>query len=167
MNCLNCHWLGFAATHDEALRIIQDSGAFYLTVAVAYIMSFLYMIWHATSVKKRIRAHVFGIVIWTTLGECLLLRPEIFGMYFNGLVFVFSLLILYQLQFTSALMGQASLSLQKASSEDKKAMYANTLLTKMNYSLSDMLSLALINEQILWLIILYKAAVGLRASFGI
>jgi hypothetical protein len=125
------------------------------------------MLWHTTSVKKRLRAHIFGIVIWTTLGECLLLKPAIFGMYFNGLVFAFSLLILYQLQFTSALMGQASLSLQKASTEDKKAMYAATLLTKMNYSLSDMLNLALINEQILWLIILYKSAVGLRASFGI
>jgi hypothetical protein len=78
-----------------------------------------------------------------------------------------ALVVIYQLQFTSALMAQASISLQKASTEDKKAMYANTLLTKMNYTLTDILGMSLLNEQILWFLILYRAAVSFRASFGL
>jgi hypothetical protein len=167
MNCLNCHWFGFAATHTDAVQIIQDTGVFYLTVAFAYLLSFLYMIWHSSSTKKKKRLHIFAIIMWATFGECLILQPAAFSLVFNGLVLLLTLLVLYQLQFTSALMAQASLSLQKASSDDKKAMYANTLLTKMNYTLSDILGMALMNEQILWLVILYKAAVGFRASFGL
>lgn len=167
MNCLNCHWFGFAATHSDAVRIIQDTGVFYLAVSFAYLLSYLYMIWHSTAIKRRKTLHVVGIVMWATFGSCLVLQPIAFAKFFNGIVFLLALVVLYQLQFTSALMAQASLSLQKASTEDKKAMYANTLLTKMNYTLADILGMTLLNELILWFLILYRAAVGFRASFGL
>jgi hypothetical protein len=167
MNCLNCHWFGFAATHNDAIRIIQESGVFYMVIAFAYLLSYLYMLWHSPAIKRRKTLHIVGIVVWATLGTCLVSQPAAFSKFFNGLVFGVALLMLYQLQFTSALMAQASISLQKASTEDKKAMYANTLLTKMNYSLTDILGMSLLNEQILWLLILYRATVGFRASFGL
>jgi hypothetical protein len=167
MSCLHCAWLGFAATPDEAIRIIRDTGLFYLTISLAYLLSFVYMIWHSSTTRKKKRVHIFGIVMWAVFGECLLLQPAVFSVFFNGLILMLALLVLYQLQFTSALMSQASLSLQKASTEDKKAMYANTLLTKMNYSISDVLGFTIINEQILWILILYRAAIGFRASFGL
>lgn len=167
MNLLNFDWLGYAESPLEAARILKDTGVFYLAVAVAYLLSFLYMLWHSPSTQRRRTSHCFGILLWVAVGSLLLLSPSNFGIFINTLVFLLSLLVIYQLQFTSAILAQSTLSVQKINTDDKKAMYASTLLSKFNFGIAEVLSYTLINEQILWFLILYRSAISVRASFGL
>jgi hypothetical protein len=167
MSILNYGWLGFAATPLEAALIVKDTGGFYLAVSVAYLISFLYMTWHSNTANTRKKNHIAGILSWAAFGSGLLLSSSILWVFINTVVVLLSFLVLYQLQFTSALLAQASLSVQKANTEDKKAMYASTLLAKVNYGMMDLLGFTLINEQILWLLIFYRASITLRAAIGI
>jgi len=64
-------------------------------------------------------------------------------------------------------MAQGTVKAQKGGTDNKKALYANTLLTKGNYTVTDILGYTLINELILWILILYRAGVTLRASFAL
>ncbi len=167
MTCLNCESLGFAQTPDVALRIIKDTGIFYLAISTAYLLSFLYMLWHSPSAQKMKKVHIFGILMWAFIGGALIIQPHIFSIFFNAFLVLLALLVLYQLQFTSALSAQATLGTSKVKTDDKRAQFAQMLLKKGNYSMTDVLSFTLINEQILWMLILYRAAMTLRASWGL
>ena len=166
MTCLNCEWLGYTTTPDDAIKLIKETGHFYITIAVAYLFSFLYMAWHSPNTMKIKKIHCVTILMWGFIGVCLTLQPIPLSLFFNSFVTGLSLLILYQLQFTSPLAAQATLSASKIKPDNKKKMYAQTLLKKMNYTVTDVLGVSLINEQILWLMIFYRAAITLRASWG-
>lgn len=165
MTCLNCEWLGYVATPDDAVRLIKQTGQFYTTIAVAYFLSFLYMIWHSPSTMKIKRIHCLAILMWGFIGVCLTLQPISLSLFFNSFVVGLSLLVLYQLQFTSPLAAQATLTASQTKTDNKKMMYAQTLLKKMNYTITDVLGVSVINEHILWLVILYRAIITLRASW--
>lgn len=167
MTWLHYEWLGYVATPEEAIKLIKQTGQFYIVIAVAYLISFLYMIWHSPSIMKIKRIHRLTILIWGFIGVCLTLHPLSFSLFFNSLVTVLSLLVLYQLQFTSLLAAQAALTTSKTKTDNKKVMYAQTLLKKMNYTITDIFEVSLINEQILWLMVLYRAVITLRASWGL
>ncbi len=165
MTCLNCEWLGYVATPDDAVKLIKQTGQFYIIIAVAYLLSFLYMLWHSPSTMKTKRIHRLTILMWSFIGICLTLYPLSLSFFFNSFVAILALFVLYQLQFTSLLAAQATLTASKAKTDNKKMMYAQTLLKKMNYTVTDVLGVSLINEQILWLMILYRAVITLRASW--
>jgi hypothetical protein len=165
MTWLNYEWLGYVSTPEEAIKFIKQTGQFYIVIAVAYLMSFLYMIWHSSIIMKTKRIHGLTILIWGFIGVCLTLRPLSFSLFFNSLVIVLSLLVLYQLQFTSLLATQMASTTLAIKTDNKKVMYAETLLKKMNYTITDILEVSMINEQILWLMILYRAVITLRASW--
>jgi len=165
VTCLNCEWLGYTATPDDAIKLIKETGHFYIAIAVAYLFSFLYMVWHSPSTVKIKRIHGLGILMWSFIGICLTLQPIPLSLFLNSFVTILSLLVLYQLQFTSPLAAQATLPTSKTKTDNKKKMYAQTLLKKMNYTVTDVLGVSLINEQILWLMILYRAIITLRASW--
>lgn len=167
MNFLNHEWLGFAATPEDAVRIIKDTGIFYLSISIAYLFSYFYMAWHSSSTKKMKGVHYFSISMWAFNGIWLILQPHFFSFFFNFLVTLLALVVLYQLYFTSILTAQVPLAFSKVNTEDKKVMYAKTLIKKMDYTLSDVFGVTLINEQILWMLILYRAAIAFRASFGL
>lgn len=167
MTCLNCEWLGDVATLDDTVKLIKATGQFYTSIAVAYLLSFLYMIWHSPSTMKIKKIHCLAILMWGFIGVCLTLQPISLTFFFNSFVAVLSLLVLYQLQFTSPLAAQATLAASKTKIDNKKMMYAQTLLKKMNYTVTDVLGVSLMNEQILWLLILYRALITLRASWGL
>jgi hypothetical protein len=167
MTCLNYEWLGYVDTPEDAIKLIKQTGQFYCLIAVTYLISFLYMIWHSLSTMKAKKIHGLAIFMWSFIGACLTLQPlPSFSLFFNALVTALSLLVLYQLQFTSLLAAQAGLTASKIETDNKKVMYAQTLLKKMNYTTGDILGVSLINEQILWLMILYRAVITLRASWG-
>lgn len=167
MNFLNYDWLGFVSTSEDAAGIINDTGIFYLTISIAYFLSFLYMLWHSSSARKIKAIHCSGVLMWAFCGGCLLLQPAVLSIFINSFITFLSLLVLYHLHYTSPLTAQATIALPKTKTDDKKVMYAQVLLTKMNYSLSDVLKFTLINEQIFWLLILYRAAITLRAAFAL
>lgn len=168
MICLNYEWLGYAATPEDAIKLIKQTGQFYCLIAVAYLVSFLYMTWHSPNTMKAKKIHGVTILMWGFIGVCLTLQPlPSFSLFFNSLIAVLSLLVLFQLQFTSLLAAQAGLTAPIIETDNKKVMYAQTLLKKMNYTTGDILGVSLINEQILWLIILYRAVITLRASFSL
>lgn len=164
--CLNFEWLGFAPTPKDAIKIIQDTGIFYLSISAAYLISFLYMAWNAPVSKKIKRIHFFSIAMWAFIGTCLVLEPVRFSTFFNGFMALFSIAVLYQLHYVSPYLAQCTLTDPKTKiTENKKIMYAKTYLK--HYSPADFLNVPLINEQILWLLILYRATITLRASFGV
>jgi len=163
MNYFDYEWLGFASTSEDAFRIVNDTGIFYLTIAVTYLLSFLYMLWQSSSSKKIKRTHYFGISMWVFCGGGILLDPAVLSVVMNSFVIFLSLLVLYQLHYTSPLAAQSTVVPPKTKADDKKLMYTQTLLTKMNHSFSDILKFTLINEQIL----LYRAVITLRASFAL
>lgn len=167
MAWLNHAFLGYAANPDEAFRIIFETGVFYFSISVAYLFSFLYMYRHSKSIKKMEKPHIFGILMWGFIGGTLVLGPNHFSIFFNFFVLCLAIIILYRLHFISPLVAQGIVMLPKSPSEDKKKMYADKLLKKGNYSLNDMVSSTCINEHILWLLILYRSAITLRASIGI
>lgn len=167
MNYLDYEWLGFVSTPGDAARIVTDTGIFYLTISVAYLLSFLYMLWHCPETGKAKKNHWFLIGMWALFGGCLILDPFVFSVFVNFFVIFLSLLVLYRLHHTSPLTAQATIVPPKTKTDDKKLMYTETLLGKMNHSLADLLKVTLINEQILWLLILYRAAITLRASSGL
>jgi len=167
MNDLNYDWLGFAATSEDAGRIIRETGIFYLTLSVAYLFSFLYMFGHSSTTRVRKRNHCIGVLLWAASGACILIHPKLFSLCLNALIFLLAMIVLFQLQFTSPLMAQGTVKAQKGGTDNKKALYANTLLTKGNYTVTDILGYTLINELILWILILYRAGVTLRASFAL
>lgn len=166
MTCLNCDWLGYTTTPDDAIKLIKETGQFYITIAVAYLLSFLYMVWHSPRTMKIKKIHCIAILMWSFIGLCLTLQPLSFSLFFNSFIAALSLFVLYQLQFTSLFAAQATLPTPTIKTENKKKMYAQTLLKKMNYTVTDVLGVSLINEQILWLMIFYRAAITLRASWG-
>ena len=167
MTCLNCEWLGYAATSEDAIKVIKETGQFYTSISVAYLLSFLYMTWHSPSTMKIKKIHCIGILMWGFIGICLTLQPISLSLFFNSFVTGLSLLVLYQLQFTSPLAAQATLAASTMKTDNKKMMYAQTLLKKMDYTVTDILGVGLINEQILWLMILYRAVITLRISWGL
>jgi hypothetical protein len=167
MTWLNHASLGYAANPAEALRIIHETGVFYLTISIAYLLSFLYMHCHSTSVKKMKKPHIIGILMWGFIGEILILEPNHFTIFFNFFVLGLAIVILYQLHFTSPLTAQGTVMPPKLPSDDKKKMYTDNLLKRWGYTLNDIVSLTLINEHVLWLLILYRAAITLRASIGL
>ena len=165
MTWLNYEWLGYVATPEEAIKFIKQTGQFYIVIAVAYLMSFLYMIWHSSIIKETKRIHGLTIFLWSFIGVCLTLHPLSFSLFFNSFVIVLSLLVLYQLQFTSHLATQMASTTPEIKTDNKKVMYAETLLKKMNYTITDILEVSMINEHILWLMILYRAVITLRVSW--
>jgi hypothetical protein len=165
--CLNHAFLGYAANPMEASKIIHETGIFYLSISVAYLFSFLYMHRHSKSIRKMKKPHIFGILMWGFAGGILILGPSHFGTFFNFFVLSLAIVVLYRLHFIIPLVAESSIMAPKLPSDDKKKMYADKLLKKGNYTLSDVVSSTFINEQILWLFILYRAAVTLRASIGI
>lgn len=166
MTWLNYEWLGYVATPEEAIKLIKQTGQFYSVIAVAYLASFLYMVWHSSTAMKTKKIHRLTILMWGFIGACLTLYPlSSFSLFFNLLVSALSLLVLYQLQFTSLLAAQAGLTASETETDNKKVMYAQTLLKKMNYTIGDVIGVSLINEQILWLMIFYRAVITLRASW--
>lgn len=165
MTCLNCEWLGYTATPEGAIRFIKETGQFYTTISVAYLLSFLYMIWHSSSTMKAKRIHCLSILMWGFMGVCLTLQPVSLSLFFNSFVASLSLFVLYQLQFTSPLAARADLVDSKIKTDNKKMMYAQTLLKKMDYTVRDVLGVSIINEQVLWLLILYRAIITLRVSW--
>lgn len=167
MSYFDYEWLGFVSTPEDATRIVTDTGTFYLAISVAYLLSFLYMLWHCPEAGKKKKTHGLGIAMWALFGGCLILAPVVFSIFMNFFVVFLSLLVLYQLYYTNPLTAQATLVPPKTKTDDKKLMYTETLLGKMNHSLADLLKFTLINEQILWLLILYRASITLRASFGL
>ncbi|MDF3033379.1 MAG: hypothetical protein K0R76_333 [Alphaproteobacteria bacterium] len=166
MDIFNQEWLGFAPTRESALNIITQTGIFYLVISGAYALSFLYMRRQSQLSKKIKKIHYLGTSLWAFHGGCLLLYPTVFALFVNTLIVGFALLVLYQLSFTSPLAAQSTLT-PSGATDDKKLQYAQTLLAKANYVLSDIVNIALINEQILWLLILYRAVITLRASWGL
>jgi len=167
MGYFNYGWLGFASMPEDAFNIVADTGVFYLTISIAYLLSFLYMLWHCPEAGKKKKNHCLGIGIWALFGTLLILDPAIFSVFINFFVILLSFLVLYQLYYTSPLTAQSTLVPPKTKTDGKKLMYTETLLGKMNHSLADLLKFTLINEQILWLLILYRASITLRASFGL
>jgi peptidoglycan/LPS O-acetylase OafA/YrhL len=165
MTWLNYEWLGYVATPEEAIKLIKQTGQFYIVIAVAYFASFLYMVWHSSTAMKTKRNHGLTILMWGFIGVCLTLYPLSFSLFFNSVVTAVCLLVLYQLQFTSLLAAQAGLTASETETDNKKVMYAQTLLKKMNYTTGDVIGVSLINEQILWLMIFYRAVITLRASW--
>lgn len=166
MSILSSDWLGFAATSQDAARIVGETGGFYLSLAGAYLCSFFYMRTYAPTILKQQKMHLISILLWAFTGLVLIFCPGIISSILTGLLILLSLIVLYQLQFTSPLMAQADYSLT-TDFKDKKSMYGKTLLTRMNYNLGDALGISIINEQILWILILYRSCVTLRASFGL
>lgn len=166
MSFLNHEWLGFAATPTEAIRIIKDTSIFYLVVSFSYVLSILYMSWHSKITKKLKKTHYIYISMWLFFGITTLLQPSIFSTIINLSAILLALCVLFQLQFTSILSAQITLSDIDVATDNKKALYAKTLLMKADYNLNEVIGVTIINEQILWLIILYRALVAFRASFG-
>lgn len=166
MSVLSSDWFGFAATSQDAARIIGETGVFYLSLAVAYLCSYFYMRTYAATIQKQQKMHFISILLWAFTGSILIFCQGIFSLILIALLILLSLIVLYQLQFTSPLMAQADYSM-KTDLQDKKSMYGKTLLTRMNYNLGDALGISIINEQILWILILYRSCVALRASFGL
>lgn len=161
----NSPWLGYAGTPDEAIRIIQETGAFYLAISVAFLLSFAYMVRHSEVARKMKGTLLFGIFMWAFFGYVTLYQTNFAGV-INTLVVLLSLIVLAQLQFTSPLLAVASVSDANSNTDDKKVMYAKTMLAKRKLELRDFLAHTLINELILWLLILYRAIVALRADFA-
>lgn len=165
MDYFNYEWLGSASTSEEAIRIIKDTGIFYLTISIAYLLSFFHIFWHSSSTLKINKIHGISIFLWAFCGLCLILLPTFFSTFLNTLIIALSLFVLCQLYYISPLVAQVTLTLPET--DDKKIMYAQTLIAKMHYTLSDMLKCTLINEQILWLLIFYRATITLRASLAL
>jgi hypothetical protein len=159
--------LGYAASPTEALRIIHETGVFYLVISIAYLLSFLYMHFHSVSVRKMKKSHIIGILMWGFIGGTLILEPNHFTIFFNFFVLGLAIIILYQLHLTSPLAAQGTVTPPTLSSENKKKMYMDNLLKRWGYTLNDIVSSTLINEHILWVLILYRAAITLRASTGV
>ena len=113
------------------------------------------------------KPHIFGILMWGGTGAILILGPSHFSIFFNFFVLGLAIIILYRLHFISPLVAESIVVPSKLPSDDKKKMYADKLLKKGNYTLSDIASSTLINELILWLLILYRSAITLRASIGV
>lgn len=166
MTWFNHTFLGYAANPTEASRIINETGIFYLSISVAYLFSFLYMYRHSKSIRKMKKPHIFGILMWGIIGGILILGPDYFSIFFNFFTLSLAITILYRLHFISPLVAESAIMPPKLSSDDKKKMYADKLLKKGCYTLSDMVSSTLINEHILWLLILYRSAITLRTSIG-
>jgi hypothetical protein len=161
MTWLNHACLGYAATPPEAFRIIFD-----LSISVAYLASFLYMYRHSKSLRKMGKSHIFGILMWGFIGGALILGPGHFSIFLNFFALGLAIIILYRLRFISPLVAESAVMLPQLTSDDKKKMYADKLLKKGGYTLSDVVSSTFINEHILWLLILYRSAITLRASIG-
>jgi hypothetical protein len=167
MNELNYDWLGFASTSEDALRITRDTAIFYLSISVAYLLSFLYMLGQSSTTKEKRKVHCGAILLWAIMGILIHIYPKTFSLFLNTLLFLFALLVLFQLQFTSTLMAQGTLKATKEDTNNKKALYAITFLAKTKHTLNDILGFTVINELILWLLILYRAGIALRASLAL
>lgn len=166
MSILSSYWFGFADTPQESARIVGETGVFYLSLAGGYLCSFFYMRTYAPTILKQQKMHLISILLWAFTGGVLIFFQGIFSLILTILLILLSLIVLYQLQFTSPLMAQADYNIP-TDLNDKKSMYGKTLLTRMNYNLGDALGISIINEQILWILILYRSCVTLRASFGL
>ncbi|MBM3469135.1 MAG: hypothetical protein FJX71_06890 [Alphaproteobacteria bacterium] len=165
MSCFNCEWLGYVSSPEEAIKFIKDTGVFYLSISIAYLLSFLYMSCHSPATKKIKRIHILGVLMWAFMGGTLIIQPGSFSIFFNLFISLLSLLVLYQLQYTSALTAHSPFSEPKT--DDKKALYGLNLLKRMNYTLADIVGFTLINEQILWFLILYRSAITVHAAWGL
>jgi hypothetical protein len=130
MTWLNYEWLGYVETPEDAIKFIKQTGQFYSAISVTYLVSFLYMIWHSPITMKTKKIHRLTILMWGFIGGCLTLHPLSFSLFFNSFVIVLSLLVLYQLQFTSLLATQMASTTPETKSDNKKVMYAQTLLKK-------------------------------------
>jgi len=167
MNWFDYEWLGYAPTPEITDRIVWETGFFYLTIAVAYFFSFLYGLWHSTSQKKMKRHHSFSIFLWIFVGGCFLTNYSHLTAYLSILMTFLALRVLYQLRYTSSIISDAAVELPQSNKYNKKTLYAHTLLKKTEYTLQNIISIALMNEQILWLLVLYRSVIAWRASWGI
>ncbi|MBX9806078.1 MAG: hypothetical protein K2Y18_10085 [Alphaproteobacteria bacterium] len=167
MNFLNHDWLGYAATPEEAFRIIRDTGIYYLGVSIAYVLSYLYMLPHSQNVLKNNKIHLVAMMLWGVAGLCLTYPSPFLTTFFSFFVTALSLFVLWNLSFTSVLASQIPLSYETVKTDNKRALYAMTSLKKRNRTLDDILGGSIMNEQILWLLIFYRSAITLRAVFGL
>lgn len=167
MTILDHAWLGYAPTPDSAVAIIKETGLFYLLISGAYCFSYFSLLLQSSGKKREKNRHGFFIFTWALMGGRLIYEPRLLSLFFNGVLILFSLTVLYQLHFTGPLLAQAAEGADDIKTDDKKALYGKYLLKKAGYTLKGALECTLINEHILWALILYRAAITARASWGL
>ena len=166
MSWLNTPWLGYASNFEDALKIVEETGVFYLTISIAYLVSFFSIAGYSTTTRKTIKYHIFFITLWGICGLTTIFLPYNAGGLANLLIMIGSVFVLFQLYYTSILTARAH-TIPSKQVENKRQMYAETLLKKTTYKLDDFVRVALINEQILWMIILYRSIITMRAALSL
>lgn len=161
MDFFNTPFLGFASTPAEALSIIHETGNLYLLVACTYLLSFLSRIKDSKHMRDQLRLHVFTLLFW--FFAAIMLISDLYPAVISVAVILFSLNALVCAKILKPYMLKSvlpSVDLLENRSEPK----IEALLKKA--STGQFLSCSLINEEILWLIILIKSAVSLRAALA-
>lgn len=65
-------FLGYTATSDEALKIIQETGVFYLIISLAYLFSYLFLYQQSQAIRDKWLHHFISISVWGGLGIALI-----------------------------------------------------------------------------------------------
>lgn len=158
----NYSFLGYTATPDEAIRIIHETGFFYLIICLAYLLSFIFLYNQSQAIRDKKTHHLVSILSWGMLSIALFnnIAPRFLSIVasFTAAMALLSLLRLAPL-LTKIDFLLPSLNLKLKSHrlfkelQEKKKIFPDTL-----YSCS------LINEYILWVLILYRSLITFRAA---
>ena len=169
MGWFNHDWLGYAANAGDAVHIIRDTGIFYLIIAAAFLISFLWIVTSGTDFdSKSKKRYIYNILFWVIAGYFTIFYSDIPFTVFNFAIIVLSIVTLYYFQFFNCLLNYISLNILPCSqTENKKLMYVKALIEKKQWNFAGILCCSFINERILWLLILYKTACALRASLSL
>ena len=157
-------FLGFTTNEQEAFRLINDTGYFYLFICFSFLFCFLFLYKKLPAIREVKKIHLTFITIWGAAG--LMLINNVFVIFCTFIISLFAFRSLCIILCISSILGTITIPLPSLNLTFKSHRYFQEL-QKQKLTPNIFVSCSQINEFILWAFIFYRSLITLRGALAL